>query len=181
MAHTDPHTALLEHVADLGFYRAQPPSVRVLKRRDLPGRQLYAIAFTTQEGHDAFCACELRQQEDGTWTVHGSAGGGLGVPRRETPWANLGGSPGNQASGCYFGGRIEGDPTGEIVRVRLVCANDLTLEDTVEEGIVLFLGERAVDLPLFAELYDRAGQMVASHLALRMPARRGSARAGFGT
>jgi hypothetical protein len=167
MAHTDPHAALLEHVANPRFYGAQPRSVRVLKQRDLPGRQLCAVAFTTEEGREVFCACELRQQDDGSWSVHGSAGGGLGGPPGTTPWANLGGSPGGHASGCYFGGLVQGDPTGEVTRVRLVSADGATLDDTVEEGVVLFLGEGPVGLPLSAELYDQAGKVVERHVAIR--------------
>jgi hypothetical protein len=167
MGYTDPYEAVLEHVADFP-YRVQPPSVHVLKRRDLPGRQLYAVVFTNQEGLEVFCACELRQQEDGTWSVHGSAGGGLGGGRpSESPRANLGGSPGGQSSGCYFGGLVEVDSAGEVARVDLVSADGVTLDDSVEEGVVLFLGEGPVDLPLSAELYDRAGKLVAAHVVIR--------------
>src|SRR5215472_13553086 len=109
MVHIDPYAALLEHMADQRLYRAQPSSVQVLKQRALPGRRLYAVTFTTPDGRVGFCACELRQQKDGTWRVHGSAGGGRGGGQRDRPWANLGGSPGNHSSGCYFGGLIESD------------------------------------------------------------------------
>jgi hypothetical protein len=167
MVHTDPHAALLEHVANPAFYGAQLSSVRLLKQRAIAGRQVVAVAFTDREGRDLFCACELRQQDDGTWSVHGSAGGGLSGPRWEAPRANLGGSPGNQASGCYFGGLVQGDSAGEVTRVRLVSADGVILEDTVEEGVILFLGDRPVGLPLSADLYDRAGKLVTHHVAIR--------------
>jgi hypothetical protein len=86
----------------------------MLKQRALLGRQLYAVTFTTQERRDGFCACELRQQDDGTWSVQGSGGCGLGGAWWETPRANLGGSPGGNASGGYFGGLVESDPTGQV-------------------------------------------------------------------
>lgn len=160
MAHMDPYAALLEHVGNHRFYGAEPNSVQVLKQRDLPGHRLYAVTFTTQDGHAGFCACEVRQQEGGLWSVHGSAGGGRHVHPRAAPWVNLGGSPGQQSSGCYFGGFVESDPAGEIARVRLVSADGVILEDTLDEGVVLFLGERGVRLPLSTELYDQAGKLV---------------------
>src|SRR5262245_32575582 len=156
MTHTDPYAALLEHVANPAFYGAQLQSVHVLKQRALPGRQLYGVTFTSTQGREVFCVCELRQQDDGAWSAHGSAGGGLGGPAEETPRANLGGSPGGNASGGYFGGLVQGDPAGEVTRVRLVSADGVILEDTVEEGRILFLAERPVGLPLSAELYDQA-------------------------
>jgi hypothetical protein len=114
IAHTDPHVALLEHVTNPAFYGAPPSSVRTLKQRAIPGRQLHGVTFTTNEGRDVFCACELRQQDDSMWSAHGSTGGGLSGPRRETPRANLGGSPGGDASGAYFGGLVQGDPAGKV-------------------------------------------------------------------
>lgn len=168
MAHTDPHAALLEHVATPSFYGAQISSVHILKQRALPGRLLYGVTFTSTEGRDVFCACEVRQQDDGTWSAHGSAGGGLGgSPRWETPRANLGGSPGGESSGRYFGGFVESDPAGEVTQVRLVAADGVILEDTVEEGMILFLAERQVSLPLSAELYDQAGKLITHHVAIR--------------
>ena len=155
MAHTDPHAALLEHVATPAFYGAQLDSVHILKQRALPGRQLYGVAFRDAQGRDLFCA-----------------GGGLGgSPRWETPRANLGGSPGGGTSGAYFGGFVESDPAGEVTRVRLVSADGVILEDTVEEGMILFLADRPVDLPLSAELYDQAGRLVAHHVAKRVRTR----------
>ena len=161
MAHADPYEALLQLVADHRLYRGQPTSVQVLKVRELPGRRLYAVPFLTHEGRSCFCSCELRQQKDGMWRVHGSAGGGRGSPQHETPWANVGGSPGNQSSGCYFGGLVESNSTEEIARVRLISADGVILEDTVEEGVVLFQGQGPVRLPLTTEFYDQAGKLIA--------------------
>lgn len=167
MAHTDPHAALLEHVANPAFYGAQLDSVHILNQRALPGRQLYGVTFTDTQGREIFCACEVRQQEGGMWSAQDSAGGGLSGPRWETPRANLGGSPGNEASGAYFGGPVQSDPAGKVARVRLISADGVILEDTVEEGVILFQAEGPVSLPLSAELYDQAGMLVTEHVAIR--------------
>jgi hypothetical protein len=160
VAHFDPYAALLEHMADQRLYRAQPRSVQVLKQRDLPGRRLYAVSFTTPDGRAGFCVCELRQWRDGLWSAHGSAGGGRGGGQQERPFANFGGSPGNDSSGCYFGGLLESGFARDVALVCLVSADGVTLEDTVEQGVVLFQGEGPVRLPLSTELYDHTGKLV---------------------
>jgi hypothetical protein len=161
MAHFDPYAALLEHMADpRHHYRAQPSSVQVLKQRDLPGRRLYAVTFTTPDGRAGFGVCELRQRQDGLWSAHGSAWGSRGGGQRDRPFANLGGSPGNESSGCYFGGLLESDLAGNIAHVCLVSADGVTLEDTVEEGVALFQGDGPERPPLSTEFYDHTGKLV---------------------
>jgi hypothetical protein len=53
-----------------------------------------------------------------------------------------------------------------VVRVRLRAANGTVLEDTVDEGVVLFLTNKRVDRSLDVELVDLNGQIVSQHRAL---------------
>src|SRR6185437_7857005 len=104
MASMDPLSAVIEHVSMPDAYEAQPHSVRVVKTRNGPNRHLYAVTFTAQSGLDMLFVCDVHAAADGSWVVHGSAGGGVDhAPQREAPWANLGGSPGGGTLGFYFG------------------------------------------------------------------------------
>ena len=64
----------------------------------------------------------------------------------------------------YAGGAIEED-NGAVARVRLRSANGIEMEDTVEQGEVLFLSADAIQTPLDVELYDGAGNLIARHTA----------------
>ena len=94
--------------------------------------------------------------------------------RRWSGWSSVGhttSQPGResrkQSVGRILGGPVESDPAGKVTWVRLISADGVILEDTVEEGVILFLAERPVDLPLSAELYDQTGRLVAHHVAIR--------------
>jgi hypothetical protein len=50
--------------------------------------------------------------------------------------------------------------------VRLRAANGTVLEDTVEDGLVLFLTDDAVQVPIAAELLDRSGHVLSQHIAM---------------
>lgn len=54
----------------------------------------------------------------------------------------------------------------EVARVRLISANGILLEDSVDDGIVLFLDDRYIRTPLQAELYNSQGMLVGTHQVL---------------
>jgi hypothetical protein len=96
-----------------------------------------ALAFLTSQ---SFVTTETKGP--GGWV--GRTGGG-GWPRQ-----------------FYAGGAIE-EGNG-IARVLLRSANGVELEDTVEQGEVLFMGADAIQTPLEVELYDGAGNLAGSHM-----------------
>ncbi len=57
----------------------------------------------------------------------------------------------------------------EVVRVRLISENGIVLEDTVQDGLALFISDRWVERPLQVELYDRSEKLVGRHQALKTP------------
>jgi hypothetical protein len=63
-------------------------------------------------------------------------------------------------------------PAEGITTVRLRCASGLVLvlvlvlEDTIDDGLVLFLTDRRVQLPVSAELRDAHGNAVVVHTVL---------------
>lgn len=150
-----------------GGMNARPETLTFVKMRALGSRRLYAVTFTGKGGRPTLFLCHMIQDEhDGAWRFDGGAGGGTsGNPRRGYPWVNLGG--GGWPSRFYAGGSLLEDDAGVVARVRLRAANGVTVEDTVDSGIALFLTDDAVTLPIRAELLDSAGALVGQHDWLR--------------
>ncbi len=141
--------------------RVDVVTIHFIKERIIPGHQLYAIMFEDDAGQQYYGNCLLRQDTAGNWRI-GGASWGAGIPVRSQPWANLGGGDG---SNFYAGGYVS-DNGFNVARVRLIGDNGVVLEDTVENGQVLFLTDQHVETPVKIELYDDAGKSVGSHIAL---------------
>lgn len=183
MTHSDPHQVIIDYLSTTriiisdeahsggwhkqrssGGMSAKAETIRFLKERAMPRRQLHYVTFEDDTGRTLFFTCYVTQDERDAWQFHGGSGGGGGGKMlvREHPWANLGG--GGWPNDFYAGGYVI-DNGLDITRVRLIATNGTVLEDTVEDAIVLFLGQQPVEIPLQAELYDRTGTLVASHSA----------------
>ena len=54
-----------------------------------------------------------------------------------------------------------------VARARLRAANGITLEDSVEDGLALFLTDDAVTPPIEAELLDVGGAVVSQRVWVR--------------
>lgn len=144
---------------------AKPETMRFMKARSIPGRQVHAVIFETQAGQPMSWVCYVRQDDAGDWHFVGGAGGAAnGSPQRDDPWVNLGG--GGWPTQFYAGGRVLDNGQG-VVLVRLRAANGVMLEDTVDDGIVLFLTDSTVQLPVEAELMDASGAVLSWHVAIR--------------
>jgi hypothetical protein len=144
-----------------GGFEARPTGISFLKERGIPGRQLHAVTFMTDQGRWMDWTLELVQDEDGNWQVEGGAGGDSSLRDRDPPTANLG--CGGWPNRFYAGGRVL-DTARHVERVQLIGSNGTTLEDTVDDGWVLFLTDQPVELPVQVQLYDGAGRMVNYHL-----------------
>ena len=79
------------------------------------------------------------------------------------PWVNLVG--GGWPATFYAGGRVV-DLHRTVARVRVIAANGVVIEDSIDDGLVLFLTDQHVEPPWRAELYDRTGQMLSHHVVL---------------
>lgn len=149
-----------------GGLDARPETIHVLKVRSLPSRRLYAVTYVDTAGRSALFFCHLRQDDSDVWRFEGGAGGGTsdGGPLRGFPWINLG--AGGWPVRFYAGGTVSEDGALAVARVRLIAANGVALEDTVEDEIALFLTDEPVTLPVTAELLDASGAVMSRHVAL---------------
>jgi hypothetical protein len=141
-------------------------TLRFLKGRVLPGRQVYLVVFEDEKGLEQRFVCYVEQDKQGNWQFMGATGGGVSGspgPVVERAWASLdgGGMPNHFYAGGYVADHGEG-----VIRVRLIANNGTEIEDTVDDGIVLFLSEQRIELPVEAEMYDGAGKMVYRHRVL---------------
>jgi hypothetical protein len=64
------------------------------------------------------------------------------------------------------GGHVVGDGAEEASSVRLTFANDILIEDTVDNGVVLFFEPRAVVAPADVSVFDRDGATLRSYQEL---------------
>ncbi len=142
--------------------RVKVTTVRFLKERTIPGYQLHAVTFEDETGQHHYGDFFLGQDTTVTWHVSG-AGWGENVPVRNQPWANLGG--GGDGNVFYAGGYVSDNGLG-VTLARLISNNGVVLEDTVENGMILFLTNQNVEMPVQVELYNGASELVGSHRAL---------------
>lgn len=143
-----------------GGFSAKPETIRFLKERSLLHCQLHFVTFEDEQGHQTHLSCYVIEENDGTWNMYGGSGGAGRGPQRTSPWANLGG--GGWPNQFYAGGYVQ-DNGQDVVRVRLLSHNGVLLEDSVDNGIVLFLSDQPIEQPLQATLYDRQGALVGTH------------------
>jgi hypothetical protein len=147
-------------------FSAIPDTIRCLKQRAIAGRRLYEVTFESQQPSPAQWQWLIAaEQEDHGWVARGGAGGAGESPRRNEPWVNLAAWWGPDR--FYAGGEVLSDQP--IARVRLTSRDGTMLEDDTEAGVVLFLTDRTIDLPVTLELCDNADQVRASQLELDIP------------
>ncbi len=148
-----------------GGMGARSASVRFLKERSIPHRQVHAVTFEDETGRQCDCVCFIAQDDEGHWHFESGGGGGSGgdvkrYPMRSGPWANLAG--GGWEDRFWAGGHVI-DNGLDVTRVRLTGSNGQVLEDTVDDGLVLFVTEQKVRVPVQVELYNHSGEVVGQH------------------
>lgn len=151
-----------------GGMGARASTITFLKERSIPHRQVHAVAFEDETGQPHYFICFVTQDAQGSW--HFEMGGGGGGPgggdsqyhlRRPHPWANLAG--GGWEDRFWAGGWISDDGFN-VVRVRLIGRNRQVAEDTVDDtGLVLFVADQKMRVPVQVEFYTRSGDLVGQH------------------
>ncbi|GCE19485.1 hypothetical protein [Dictyobacter kobayashii] len=182
MAHQDPKQEIINRLTrllvsrsskvpagslDEGTQESRNKTLQFLKERSLPGRRAYIVVFENEQGSEVYFTCYVEEDSQGNWQFRGAAGDGImghnPGPVVERAWANLGG--GGMPDHFYAGGFVA-DHEQNVARVRLIAKSGTMVEDKVENGMVLFLSDQHVDLPIQAELYDAAGTLIYNHKVL---------------
>jgi hypothetical protein len=110
-------------------------SMEIVKRREIPGRQVHALAYKDTAGRPWFWIIRLIQRDNGSWLVCGG-GGGSGDPHWDRPCINLAGTWGTY--GLALGGRVTHAGVDQAASARLRMG-DTVLSDDIGGGIVLFV------------------------------------------
>ena len=182
MAHQDPKQEIVNRLTRLlvsniskvpagtphdGNQGSKYKTLRFLKERAIEGRQVHSVVFENEQGDEMHFTCYIEQNAQGNWQFRGAAGDGIvghnPGPVVERAWANLNG--GGMPNHFYAGGFVADHGQG-VTKVRLIAKCGTTIEDTVEDGMVLFLTDQPVDLPIEAELYDQDNKLVYTHTVL---------------
>ena len=189
MAEHDPKQAITEYVGlPLGIVQSNPPfpvpaqgqtfqgelrcggglgaqegTIRFFQERRLSDRQLHEITFEDEAGQHQHWLCFVVQDQQGGWYMVGGANYSddpRHSPVRSHPWVNLAG--GGWEDHFWAGGLVLNNGL-DVVRVRLISKNGKVLEDLVQDGLVLFITDQKIQVPVQVELYDRAGNRVGTH------------------
>lgn len=143
-----------------GGMEARPGSIQFLRENILPHSHLHAVTLEGTDGFTWECFCFLEQDERGFWHGRVSAGVVSEHARRSmrySPWVRMFGGSGEET--LWAGGYItEKAPDAHLVR--LICKNGLVVEDTVQDGIVLFQAKQRVELSIQVEIYTRSGELL---------------------
>ena len=145
-------------------FSAKPETIRFIKERSLPHRQLHFATFEDEQGMQMHFTCHAEEVSDGKWRLNGGYGGSVGGPQVSSPKVYLGGS-GDSTGEFEAGGYVELSGHS-VARVQLVSANNVILEDAVENDIVLFLADQFIEFPIEARLYDAQGKLLNTHPVL---------------
>ena len=139
---------------------ADPATIVLRKTRTMPTCQMHSVSFTNHRGIQVSLVVRTWQKPDGSWVVAPVGGGALGPSRRKKPWVNF--TAGFGADGFTAGGYVEGIGSDRARVVRLIFADGFTLEDSVENGVVLFFESRGVAFPADVNILDDEERHLAS-------------------
>jgi hypothetical protein len=140
---------------------ANPATVRFVKSRAFPGCELHVADFATREGQARHLLVRTWQRPDGSWAAVPVGGGGDGELYRSRPWANLAATWNAQQFAA--GGHLTGEGCEAARLVRLSFADGTAVEDTVDDGVVLFFASPGVTFPARVEILDSAGNVLAEY------------------
>lgn len=162
MIEAGPKQAIIECLCSpLEGKEAREETLRFFQSRFLSNRQMHEITFEDMQGQPQRWICVVAQTAEGAWLMVGGANitGLKHWPWGDKPWVNLaGGNLGDFWLGGYVLQREQ-----DIVRVRLISRNGNSLEDEVQDDLVLFLTEHEMPAPIRVELYDRRGNLINTH------------------
>lgn len=139
-----------------GSQGADTSTIEFVKTKVFPVCELHQVNFANHEGRSMGLLVKTWQNDDGTltvWPVGGGEGGNR--LRRSRPWVNF--AAGFGADGFVGGGWVIGDGSEQASSVRLAFANGVTIEDTVDRGVVLFFEPRRVVTPAIVDILDGKG------------------------
>jgi hypothetical protein len=137
-------------------------TVQFRKTRVFPACQLHFAVFATRGGSPRTAVLRTWQQPAGTWAADPIGGGGGGPgPHRDKPWVNCTAQSGTDL--FAGGGEVIGDGADQAAVVRLTFTSGTAIEDTVDDGVVLFATSPGPRSPARVQILSGAGTVLAEY------------------
>ena len=131
------------------------------KTRVFPACQMHSVVFATPAGRPRSSVLRTWRQPGGTWAVGPIGGGGGPGPYRSRPWVNF--SAQFRTDLFAAGGEVIGEGAEQAATVRLTFTNGTAIEDTVENGVVLFATSPGPESRARVEILSDAGAVLAEY------------------
>jgi len=177
----EPQRSVLDELTNgpYAYYEANLSTVRFLKERAAGDSYLLYYTFDDMAGRPIDNYSFLTKDAQGHW--NGQSGGSLReelkaarpVLSRDHPSLFLTGNlaiPAEFNSSQHFHAFSEIIDNGfGVTYVRLIDKTGRIMEDTVEQGLVLFISDQPLEQPVHAELYNADGRLVWRQPVLEMP------------
>jgi hypothetical protein len=157
--------AYVQHGGGAG---AIPSSIRFRRDRAFEGCHMYAVSFSTGDGPPWLMVVRAFQGPDGAWAADPIGGGAGPGPRRRLPWVNFTARGGRTGSDFTGGGEVIGEGCELVRTVVLRFADGTTVEDQVEEGLVLFYVDHPVVCPAQVTILDGEAKTLSEYPAFEM-------------
>jgi hypothetical protein len=140
---------------------ADSATIEFVKTKSFSTCQLHEVDFINHKGWTMHELVKTWQEKDGGWKVHRLGGGAGPHPYRTHPWVNF--CAGFGPESFTGGGHVVGDGAEKARSVQLLFANDIGIEDTIDNGVVLFFEPRAVVAPVDVSVVDGDGATLVSY------------------
>jgi hypothetical protein len=141
--------------------------IEIVKEKQAGDEAAIAVAFEDGKGVQRRGVVGLRKQPDGMWRPNGGFMGSARLTGERDVWMTWGGWGGDSRDRTVLGGWVA-DPTAVSAR----ATDDMTgrtLDDPVENGVVLFMYEGEFGAYSRLELLDAEGQLVRTGPLNRRP------------
>jgi hypothetical protein len=149
---TAPHDLVRAVVAD--DHRSVVGALHIVKERQAGKDAAYAVAFEDRNGVQRRGIIGLRRHDGGVWRPSGVFMGSARVTGDGDVWMTWGGwGPPEARERAGFGGWVA---DAAAVSARVTDISGRTLEDEVENGVVLFLYKGDCPMPAWSCLMPRA-------------------------
>jgi hypothetical protein len=144
-----------------GWADADPATVRFRKSRAFGSCELHSVTFINRQGMPMRALARAWRQPGGDWAAAPMGGGSGRGPHRPRPWVNFAAQWNSEMFAA--GGEVIGADCEQARLVRLGFADGTVLEDSVDDGVVLFFAAAGVAFPARVEVFGDGGAVLASY------------------
>ena len=163
-----PHPRDLVRAIVIADHSAVADSIQIVREQHAGNDAAFAVTFEDREGRQRQGVLGLSKHPEGMWRPSGGFMGTAHPPSERDVWITWGGWGGGSRKRAVYGGWVA-DPTASSARATDEMTGR-TLDDAVENGVVLFMYEGNFSLHYGRlELLDAEGQLLRTGPLHRRP------------